>query len=205
MAKNKISKKNTVDKEQPRPAVLYVFMGLPASGKSVLARTWARKHHFSYFNSDVVYEQLAPNQISRQQAKHNPLMTKRTYDALLTFAEQELAAGRTVVLDAFYGHREERARVTKLAVKLKTTPHFALCYCSEKLAQARLTERASGCNTEADAQWQNFKKQQENLESLDDLEPTMVVSINTDAPQEQLLEQLDFAFEKKPPIKIFEH
>jgi predicted kinase len=184
VAKNKTSEKNIMDKGHPRPPALYVFMGLPASGKSVLARTWARKHQFSYFNADVVCEQLVGQQISWQQAKQSPLMMKRTYGDLLTFAEQELAAGRTVVLDAFYGASEERARLTKLAEKLKTIPHFALCYCSEKLAQARLAERASGSKAALDAQWQNFKKQQKNLKSLDDLEPTMVVSVNTGAPQE---------------------
>ncbi len=205
VAKNKTSEINTADKGSSHPPALYVFMGLPASGKSVLARTWARKHHFSYFNSDVVSEQLAGKQLSRQQAKPSALMTKRIYDALLTFAEQELLSGRTVVLDAFYGDCEERARLTKLAAKLETTPHFALCYCSDKVTKSRLGERASGGKAETDAKWQNFKKQHDNLDSLDDLEPTMVVSINTEGPREQLLEQLDFAFEKKPPIKIFDH
>ena len=181
---------------------LFVFMGLPASGKSTLARTWARKHHFSYFNFDVVRTRLAGQHTAGGQDKYSPQMTRRTYDALLTYAEQELTAGRTVVLDAFYGSCAERVRVTQLAEKIKTTPHFALCYCSEKVVRLRLAERASGGKAEAEAQWQNFKKQQENLDPLDDLEPTMVVSIHTEGSPEQLLAQLDFVFEKRPPIMI---
>lgn len=190
---------NRVENNQPS---LFVFMGLPASGKSTLARVWARKHHFSYFNFDVVATQLAGKHAHNGKRNYTPQMTRRIYDALLTYAEQELTSGRTVVLDAFYGSCEERARLTRLAEKREITPHFALCYCSEKVARLRLAERVSGGKTEADAEWQNFKKLQENLDSLDDLEPTMVVSINTEASQEQLLAQLDFAFEKRPPIKV---
>lgn len=205
VAQNKTLKKNIVDKGQPRPASLYVFMGLPASGKSTLARAWARKHHFSYFNFDAVRKQLAGQPAFRGEDMHSPQMTRRSYDALLTYAEQELVHDRTVVLDAFYGACEERARLSRLAEKVSVTLHFVLCYCSEKATRERLAERATGGKAEADALWALFKKQQEHVDSLDDLEPTKVVSINTEAPRQQLLEQLDFAVEKKPPIKIFEH
>lgn len=183
---------------------LFVFMGLPASGKSTLARTWARKHHFSYFNFDVVHTQLADQHAAGDKGTDSPQLTQRTYDALLTYAEQELSSGRSVALDAFYGACAERARLTRLAEKIKTTPHFALCYCSEKVTRLRLAEQASGgkAEAEAEAQWQNFQKQRQKLEALDDLEPTMVVSINTECPLDQLIDQLDFAFDKRPPIKI---
>lgn len=177
-------------------------MGLPASGKSTLARAWARKHHFSYFNFDVVRQQLAHQPGAEGEEIRSPQLRRRTYDALLTYAEQELAAGRTVVIAAFYGPCEERGRLAQLAEKIRVTPHFVLCYCSEKAARARLAERASGAKAKVDALWAYFKKQQERLDSLDDLEPTKVVSINTESPHDQLIDQLDFAFEKKPPITV---
>lgn len=194
--------------QQPHQSALFVFMGLPASGKSTLAGTWAKSHQFSYFNADTVRKQLvgvsdsAHQEVTWAQGYYIPQMTRRTYDALLTSAGQELAAGRTVVLNACYGAREERVRLRQFANNSNTTLHFVLCYCSTEATRNRLAERAIPNTAESDTEWRIFKAQQETLDPLADLEPTMVVSINTEYPQEQLLDQLDFAFEKKPPITV---
>jgi predicted kinase len=198
--------KNSMDKVT-KPS-LFIFMGLPASGKSTLAEAWAQKHHYSYFNSDIVRKQLAG--IFKRASKktqwgegiYTPQMTRRTYDALLIYAQQELSAGKTVVLDASYKAREERHRLIRLADEVKITPHFILCYCSEKTTRERLRQRAEDNESMSDADWEIFKKQRENLDSLDSLEEKMVVSINTDGSIEELIEQLDYAFEKRPPIII---
>ncbi|PLX48139.1 MAG: hypothetical protein C0613_12070 [Desulfobulbaceae bacterium] len=185
-------------------------MGLPASGKSRLARRWARKHDFSYFNFDKVQKQFFGIAESARGGGHDSLpseqsvpdMNRRTYDALLAYARQELMAGRTVVLDAVYGARQERNYLLELAVELKVTPYFVLCYCSERATKARMDDRTSAGRPGYAAHWHLFKKQQEELDPLDDLEPTMVVSVNTENPTEQLLEQLDYAFEKRDPVTV---
>jgi predicted kinase len=187
---------------------LFIFMGLPASGKSTLAEAWAKKHHYSYFNSDIVRKQLA-GLVKRASKKapwgegiYTPQMTRRTYDTLLIYAQQELSARKTVVLDASYRAREERQRLIQLADEFNITPHFILCYCSEKTARERMRQRAEDKESMSDADWDIFKKQRENLDSLDSFEEKRVVSINTESPIEELLEQLDYAFEKRSPIFI---
>lgn len=191
--------------EETGTPLLFVFMGLSGSGKSLVARAWAQKHEFSYFNFDMVRKQLVGvSQLSGQHASWdkeicNPQVTRRTYDALLTFAEQEIAGGKTVVLDASYGPREERVRLTQFAEAVGTKVRFVLCYCSEKETRRRLEER-TGDNKGVDADWEILKKQQEDLDPLDDLESTMVVSINTGCTFDHLMDQLDFVFEKKSPV-----
>jgi predicted kinase len=178
-------------------------MGLPASGKSRLAREWAGKHQFSYFNFEVVRRQLAGHAADIDaDAIHANRQIRRTYTGLLTFMEQELANGRTVVVDAFYGAAAERARLGELAEKMQIKPHFVLCYCSEKTSRRRLAERTTGNKAAADDRWTHFKNQQENVDALDDLDQTMVVSINTDIAHDQLLDQLDYAFGKRAPITV---
>lgn len=185
-------------------------MGLPASGKSRLAEAWARKHGFSYFSFDSVQKQFAAvsevenagQQVSLKADHRAPDMLRRTYDALLAYAEQELEAGNTVVLDAIYGARQERIHLVELADRMQITPYFVLCYCSEKATKARMAERAPSAEADSSAQWQVFKKQQEELDPLDDLEPTKVVSINTESPQDELIKQLDYAFEKRKPVTV---
>lgn len=181
-------------------------MGLSASGKSTLAKAWADRHHYSYFNSDVVRKQLAGvSETSAQQASwgegiYTPQMSRRTYDALLTYAKRELDAGKTVVLDACYGAREERERLIRFADKIKIIPYFVLCYCSKEVIRSRLAARAGDSKAVSDADLEIFKKQQENLNPLDDLESINFISINTESPIEQLLAQMDFTFEKKSPV-----
>lgn len=190
---------------QVTPPSLFIFMGLPASGKSRLAKEWARKHQFSYFNFEVVRRQLAGHTVETTADAagiHGNRQIQRTYNGLLTFMEQELANGRTVVVDAFYGAAAERARLTALAATMEVTPHFVLCYCSEETSRRRLAERAPGGKAAADDRWAHFKSQQENVDALDDLDQTMVVSINTDVDHDQLLAQLDYAFGKRAPITV---
>jgi predicted kinase len=181
----------------------FIFMGLPASGKSTLAKAWSQRHHFSYFNSDVVRKQLVGNfELASQEDSwgegiYTSEMTGRTYDAIMINALQELVAGKTVVLDACYGSRDERERLIQLADEINTVLCFVSCYCSEKVTRLRLAERAADTKAVSDAGWEIFKKQRENLEPLDDTESPMVISINTDNTLEHLLEQLDSAFGKK--------
>jgi predicted kinase len=132
--------------------------------------------------------------IYARQMKHN------IYDALLNYAQKKLVSGKTVVLDAPYVAREERAHLIQLAEKVKIIPHFILCYCSEETTRERFRQRADENELIFDADWKIFKKQRGNIDSIDSFEEKMVVSINTENPIEDLLEQLDYAIEKRPSI-----
>jgi predicted kinase len=183
--------------KQVSQPTLFIFMGLPASGKSTLARAWSQRHNFVYFNSDVVRKQLTgKSEFSRQRSPfgegiYTSEMTGQTYDALLLYAMHELVKGKTVVLDACYGSKIERRRLVRMADLINVSLCFVSCSCSEKVTRRRMAKRDTDTTAVSDADWEVFKKKQENLEPVDDIEEHMVLSINSENTLEHLLEQLD--------------
>jgi predicted kinase len=185
-------------KQKPQPT-LFIFMGLPACGKSTLAKAWSQRHNFAYFNSDVVRKQLTgESEFSRQRAPYGKgiytsEMTGRTYDALLTYSIHELAASKTVVLDACYGSRNQRRRLVRVTDVLNATLCFISCSCSEKVTKRRLAKRDADTTAVSDADWEIYKKQREKFEPLNDIEAPMAISINMNNTLEQLIKLLENA------------
>jgi uncharacterized protein len=181
------------------PAALYVFFGVTATGKSTLARAWAHNHSLAYYNTDIVRKDLAGlSATSRQPSAletgiYAPESSRRTYDALLEQAEQELRAGRGVVLDGSYQKHEERLRVRDLAQKYDSPVYFILCTCPERVLQERLALRASDPAAVSDGRWEIYLQQQKKFEPPAELSARELVILDTDAPVTQLGERLEAA------------
>ncbi|MBI3972379.1 MAG: AAA family ATPase [Chloroflexi bacterium] len=143
--------------DPPVRPVLVVAMGLPASGKTTVARALAGRLGLVHLSSDVVRKQLAgvPATEHRQdtfgQGLYRAAMTKRTYATLRRRAARWLPAGRSVVLDATFGSAAERAAVRRLAERLRATLLVLHCQAGESLLLERLRARATSGETPSDA------------------------------------------------------
>jgi hypothetical protein len=96
-----------------KPLVL-VIMGRIASGKSTLARALADELGWELFSSDRLRKQTAGvplyergSEDARSQL-YSTAMTERTYENLFASAEAEVAAGRSVILEATFAQRCHR-------------------------------------------------------------------------------------------------
>jgi len=85
--------------------VLIVFAGPACSGKSTLAAEVARRHGWPHLSMDATRQRLMPG------AGHTRAHREVAYRAMLFAAELLLAAGASVILDAPYGHAEDRAEL----------------------------------------------------------------------------------------------
>lgn len=178
---------------------LYVFMGLTRSGKTSLARKWAEKHGFAYFNYEETSRELPGNDPEEGQAVESdsreeaPAALRRlTYEALLIKADGELQqTKRCVVLDASYLTREERERVVRFAARIGCRLCFILCYCDREETRKRIEQDKKGDIRAEQAGWAEFKSQEEMLDPVDELDPDMLISIQTNAPMKTLLDVLD--------------
>jgi aminoglycoside phosphotransferase family enzyme/predicted kinase len=145
----------------PRPMLL-MTMGLPASGKSSLARALAGRLGFVQISSDVVRKQLAGLQPTERgdatvnEGLYAPAMTRRTYAALRRRAARWLRLGRSVVLDATYGRAVERARVRQLATRLGVPLTIFLCRTDEATIIARLAARNQNVSEISDARLEDW-------------------------------------------------
>lgn len=181
----------------PKQNRLYVFFGLIASGKSTLAAAWAQRTGAIYFNSDRIRKELAgilPKNKAKDsfnQGIYTPEFSKKTYDELLKRAATNLAAKKPVVLDASYQEREERQKVRDLAKQCACEVIFILCRCPEPLMKERMAIRSADPNAVSDGRWEIYLRQREKFTLPDELGPSQLISIDTNKPVHELLEQLE--------------
>jgi aminoglycoside phosphotransferase family enzyme/predicted kinase len=147
----------------PRPLLLLVG-GLPATGKSALARALAGRLAAVAVNSDVVRKRragIAPT--TRRAAPYGeglyaPAATEATYAALAEEARQWLEQGVSVVLDATFRRAAYRAQAVAVAEALRV-PWLAIeCVCAPAVARARLAARAQEAAAVSDADWAVYEQ-----------------------------------------------
>ena len=111
---------------------LIVFAGPACTGKSTLAAEIARRHGLPHLSMDGTRQRLMPD------ASHTRADREVAYRAMLFAAELLLNAGAGVVLDAPYGHAEDRGQLARVAGgKWKLIE----CRVSEEIAVERLRAR----------------------------------------------------------------
>ena len=183
---------------------LFIFFGLIATGKSTVARAFADVRSHAYYNSDVVRKELAglsPQAKQRETADqgiYTSEFTARTYAALLERAEQDLAKGRGVVLDASYQRKTDRDRVRMLAQRLGVRLYCILCVCPEEEMKRRMAQRALDPQAVSDGRWEIYLKQKERFEPPTELSPDQLITLSTDLPLAAVLEQLTTHLETQP-------
>jgi len=113
-----------------------VFAGPACSGKSTLAAEVARRRGWPHLSMDATRQRLLPG------ASHTRADRAVAYRAMLFAAELLLGVGAGAVLDAPYGHAEDRADLARVAAGQWK---LIECRVSPEAAVARL--RARGIRT----------------------------------------------------------
>jgi uncharacterized protein len=104
-----------------------VTMGLPASGKTTLARGLARHLGLVHLSSDVMRKQMAGLRPTDRRVEaygkgiYGASLTRRTYAALRYRTVQWLRRGYSVVVDAIFGQVAERTAIERVAELLGAT------------------------------------------------------------------------------------
>nr|MBF0222764.1 AAA family ATPase [Desulfobulbaceae bacterium] len=178
-----------------RQPQIFVFFGMIATGKSTLAKMWAKAHEMFYYNSDVVRKEIAGSAAQRSdkssfgQGIYSSGFSQKTYACLLDKAETAVKSGQSVVLDASYSSIDNRQQVIALADKYSVTVCFIFCTCLEDEMRTRMEKRAQDPLAVSDGRWEIYLQQKESFESLDHL-GDQLITINTVQSPERLFEEL---------------
>lgn len=106
---------------------LVILMGLPATGKSTVARRLAEPLRAGIVRSDLVRKELAGIAPTARGAAeiYDAAFTARVYDEVARRAEATLASGRTAIVDAANLKRAERGRLLRVAA-VALVPHVVV-------------------------------------------------------------------------------
>jgi predicted kinase len=132
-------------------------MGLPASGKTTLARGLARQLGLVHLSSDLMRKQLAGLRPTDRRVEasgkgiYGTSLTRRTYAALRYRALQWLRRGHSVVVDATFGLSAERATIQQIAARSGARLRVFVCQADEETIRRRLVARTQDEYTVSDA------------------------------------------------------
>jgi predicted kinase len=135
--------------ELPPPELVPSFVvlsGLPASGKTHLARELARRRPFAALHIDSLRKTLFPNP-TYSQAEH-----ARTFAAVHELIDLLLARGVSVLYDATNLKEQHRQVLFEISEKNEATFQLVQVEASERVIRQRLSDRTSAAgHGESDA------------------------------------------------------
>ncbi|HZQ26761.1 MAG TPA: AAA family ATPase, partial [Acidimicrobiales bacterium] len=121
--------------------VLALVGGLPGTGKSTVAEGIGRACGWTVLRSDEVRQELTGD--------YTPESVRRTYEALVTRAEQALHLGLPVVLDATWGSAAMRELAAAAAARTSSDLVELRCVVDPAVAARRIATRREAFGSEA--------------------------------------------------------
>lgn len=145
---------------------LMITCGLTGCGKSAVAAELAFQLGIEHISSDSERKHLAgvaPTE--RNPAIYTDQWNYATYQQLYRRGAELLSQGCSVILDATFRSRQERATAIKLARSCNARAVILFPDCPEELIRQRLTERQQRGDAVSDGTWEVYLKQAEQFES----------------------------------------
>lgn len=172
-----------------RPA-LYITSGLPASGKSRIARGLAAALGAVHLATDQIRKENDPDAPAPagphafNAGRYSEQQRSLVYSHLFVRADECLRSGRSVILDATFASRHLREEARRLADTARTPFVFIHAFCSENNALARLRKRElkPGLSDARADHWLDLKR---NFEPPTELPDRCVAEVCTDAARDE--------------------
>lgn len=179
----------------PKPSVVLVC-GPSGTGKSTVAQELARRWDLDYISSDLTRKALAgvlPEEhqyVAMGEGIYSPEFTKRTYDSMFRQATEHLQGGSSVVLDATFRRREDRAQAIEVAHQHGAEAWIVECCLSAEEAKRRLKLRFQEGDSVSDARWEIYLQQRQEWESVVEVPDGRHIQLDTGAAAQETIRQL---------------
>lgn len=169
------------------PQSLIITCGLMGTGKSALAQELSFELGLESINSDVVRKELAgiaPDAHAFEAYKkgiYTPAASEATYRELLRRADSALARGQSILVDATFGKKINRALFRSLADRYGIPLFVIQVDCPEKLLEQRLRDRLEITGEVSDGRWELFHRQKQDFE-LPERDEGKLIFVDTSKP-----------------------
>jgi hypothetical protein len=173
---------------------LIILCGLMGTGKSEVARSLSRELGAEVLRSDVVRKKLhgldpQQKQLHKYgQGLYSAEVTQATYQALIDQAGEILKNGRSVILDASFGRRENREQAYALARELNIRRVLLECVCPDDVLVQRLEKRLTRETDASDGRTSLLQSQKADFQPVTELDPSQHVVLDTGQELDQVLE-----------------
>lgn len=177
----------------PAPTLI-VVCGRVGTGKSTVAQRLSEQTGFVTLNSDVIRKRLAgllPTvhvDVTYGSGMYSQEFSQRTYTALFKQTEEELRAGRGVIVDATCKRLEDRQTLLALAQRRQVPVLFLECQTSLAEIERRLRERTRRGDSVSDATWELAQREHDTFPTFDDLPTQCRIIIDTEHDLDEELE-----------------
>ena len=177
------------ERSRLRPT-LFITCGTMGCGKSTLADQLAFELEISVHSSDFVRKMLAGRPTDAAvheqygQGLYDNAMTEKTYDELKKFAGYELAAGRSVLIDASFRRASGRNGYAELAALHNADFIILLVTCDDEEQNNRLRRRAENGVSVSDGRIDLMNRQKAEFEYPDTAEGRIIQVNAIHSPEE---------------------
>lgn len=158
---------------QPPPAQLLITHGLSGSGKTTGSQKWVDQTGTIRIRSDVERQRL---QTDEPEDLYAPANIERTYARLEELADEILAAGYSVLVDATFVKQSQRERFYALADRRSVDCNILHFDAPPEVLKQRIRERMSAGNDASEATWAVLEHQLNTCEPLTPAERTRIVT-----------------------------
>ena len=165
--------------------ILWVVCGLPASGKSTIAKALSAVFDISVIRSDVIRKGLfagspGPSAESAYGGGiYSTYASEVTYDRMFALAQDDLQKRKSVVIDATFSRTSQRARALRIAEHRQTTPVFVECRAAEPILASRLLKRESEPSV-SDARLVHLEAFKQRFEPMAQIANEVHIIVNTE-------------------------
>lgn len=181
---------------QDRPQFLAITAGLTGTGKSTVANLVETQWNAIHLNTDSIRRELAglgPTERSGSEFRggiYTGEMSRRTYAEMFSRAQQELAAGRSVVMDGTHLERQPRKTSLDVGRDAGVVTIVVECALEEDEALRRLKSRYSSGTSESEGRPEVYREQLQTWEPPASDEADAVIRVDTGVPPGELPRQL---------------
>jgi aminoglycoside phosphotransferase family enzyme/predicted kinase len=175
-----------------RPLVL-VICGVPATGKTTLAKALAAISGWDHISSDLTRKQLAglaPAEHGGERT-YAPEMTMRTYSTMGSTAADALARSGGVIVDATFHRRAERTAFQAGLGRADARLVFVECRAAPAVLAERIRRRERDPGRVSDADLGVVEQQLAGWEELGELPDAAQAQLDADSPTHELVTEVE--------------